>query len=164
MLTERQLFLRYLGQTSGNPLMLEIDRAEGVWLYSPSGERYLDLISGVSVSNTGHHNQQVVDAIKEQADRFLHLMVYGELVQSPQVRYAELLSSVLPAGLETIYFVNSGSEAVEGALKLAKKFTGRTRIVSFRNAYHGSTHGALSIQGAETQESFQTIVARLLYC
>lgn len=147
MLTNRQLFLLHLGQTSDEPLMLEITRAEGVYMYGASGERYLDLISGVSVSNTGHRNPRVVAAIKEQADSYLHLMVYGEIIQSPQVKYAELLTSLLPFSAGTCYFVNSGSEAIEGAMKLAKKFTGRSRIIYFESSYHGSTHGALSIQG-----------------
>lgn len=149
MLTNRQLFLQYLGQTSSSPLMLEIERAEGVFMYGPSGKKYLDLISGVSVSNTGHRHPKVVRAVKDQADAYMHLMVYGEMIQSPQVKYAEYLAGFLPESLNCVYFVNSGSEAVEGALKLAKRVTGRTRIVSFRNSYHGSTHGALSIQGSE---------------
>lgn len=149
MLTNRQLFLRHLGQTSSSPLLLEIERAEGVFMYGPSGEKYLDLISGVSVSNTGHHHPKVVSAVKSQVDNYMHLMVYGELIQSPQVKYAEYLTSFLPENLRCCYFVNSGSEAVEGALKLAKRFTGRSKIVSFRNSYHGSTHGALSVQGSE---------------
>jgi acetylornithine/succinyldiaminopimelate/putrescine aminotransferase len=129
--------------------MLEIARAEGVYMYGPSGEKYLDLISGVSVSNTGHRHPKVVNAIKEQTDAYLHLMVYGEMILSPQVKYAARLAEILPDGLNSCFFVNSGSEAVEGALKLAKKYTGKSRIISFRNAYHGSTHGALSIQGSE---------------
>jgi acetylornithine/succinyldiaminopimelate/putrescine aminotransferase len=130
-------------------MLLEIVKAEGVFMYGPDGKKYLDLISGVSVSNTGHGHPEVVQAIKDQADSYTHLMVYGELIQAPQVRYAESLVSILPSSLNSVYFVNSGSEAVEGALKLAKRFTGKSRIVSFRNAYHGSTHGALSIQGSE---------------
>jgi acetylornithine/succinyldiaminopimelate/putrescine aminotransferase len=129
--------------------MLEIERAEGVFMYGPSGEKYLDLISGVSVSNTGHHHPRVVQAVKDQVDSYMHLMVYGEIIQSPQVKYAEYLTRFLPASLNSVYFVNSGSEAVEGALKLAKRFTGRSKIISFENSYHGSTHGALSIQGSE---------------
>jgi acetylornithine/N-succinyldiaminopimelate aminotransferase len=149
MLTNRQLFLQHLAQTSSSPLMLEIERAEGVFMYGPSGEKYLDLISGVSVSNTGHRHPKVVQAVKEQVDAYMHLMVYGEIIQSPQVKYAEYLAKFLPGTLDCCYFVNSGSEAVEGALKLAKRFTGRSKIVSFRNSYHGSTHGALSVQGGE---------------
>lgn len=130
--------------------MVEIERAGGVYLYGPGGEKYLDLVSGVSVSNTGHNNRKVTDAVINQAGAYLHTMVYGEMVQSPQVKYAEKLVSVLPQPLDTVYFVNSGSEAVEGALKLARRYTGRSGIVSFNNAYHGSTYGALSVQGSDT--------------
>jgi acetylornithine/N-succinyldiaminopimelate aminotransferase len=129
--------------------MIEIKSAKGVYLYGPHGEKYLDLISGVSVSNVGHNHPGVVKAIKKQVDSYTHLMVYGELVLSPQVNYARRLAGILPSQLNTCYFVNSGSEAVEGAMKLAKRFTGRSRILSFKNSYHGSTHGALSIQGSE---------------
>lgn len=149
MFSKRELFLQFLGQTSSAPLMLEIESADGVYLYGPDGKQYIDLISGVSVSNVGHHNQKVIEAIKTQVESYTHLMVYGELILNPQISYASHLSEILPAGLDTCYFVNSGSEAVEGALKLAKRFTGRSRIISFRNSYHGSTHGALSIQGSE---------------
>lgn len=146
----RQLFLDHLGQTSAAPLMLEIEKAEGSFLYDREGKDYMDLISGVSVSNTGHRHPDVVAAVKDQADRYLHLMVYGEVIQSPQVQYATRLASLLPQSLQSVFFVNSGSEAVEGALKLARRYTGRNEIIYFRNAYHGSTTGALSIQGAET--------------
>jgi acetylornithine/N-succinyldiaminopimelate aminotransferase len=149
MLTNRQLFQLHLGQTSSSPMMLEIERAEGVYMFSPDGRKYMDLISGVSVSNTGHCHPKVVEAVRNQAGSYMHLMVYGEIIQSPQVKYAERLLGLLPEQLNTCYFVNSGSEAVEGALKLAKRFTGRSRIISFRNSYHGSTHGALSVQGSE---------------
>lgn len=149
MLTNRQLFLQHIGQTSLKPMMLEIEKAEGVFMYGCDGRKYLDLISGVSVSNTGHCHPDVVSAVREQVGTYMHLMVYGEVIQSPQVKYAAKLLSLLPGNLDNCYFVNSGSEAVEGALKLAKRYTGRSRIISFRNAYHGSTHGALSIQGSE---------------
>ncbi len=149
MLTNRQLFLKHLGHTSDAPMMLEIVRAEGIYMYGPDGQKYIDLISGVSVSNTGHRHPKVVEAVKNQVDQYMHLMVYGEFIQSPQVRYAERLAEILPPVLNSCYFVNSGSEAVEGALKLAKRYTGKSRIISFTNAYHGSTHGALSIQGSE---------------
>ena len=139
--------------------MVEIVRAEGVYMFGPSGEKYLDLISGVSVSNTGHRHPKVIKAIKEQIDSYLHLMVYGEMIQSSQVRYAERLASLMPQGMDSCYFVNSGSEAVEGALKLAKRYTGRSRIISFINSYHGSTHGALSIQGSELyKNSFRPLL------
>ena len=149
MSSSRQLFLRHLGQTSPEPLMVEIVKAEGVYLYGVSGERYIDLISGVSVSNTGHANKQVIDAVQKQASDYMHLMVYGEFIQSPQVDYATELTSLLPGQLDSVYFVNSGSEAVEGALKLARRHTGRAGIVTFENAYHGSTFGALSVQGSD---------------
>lgn len=149
MLTNRQLFLQHLGQTSVAPMMLEINRAEGVYMYGPDGKMYIDLISGVSVSNTGHCHPKVVEAVKAQMDLYMHLMVYGEFIQNPQVQYAERLTGILPSALNSCYFVNSGSEAVEGAMKLAKRYTGRSRIVYFKNSYHGSTHGALSVQGSE---------------
>src|SRR5665811_1540567 len=149
MLTNRQMFLQHLGQTSSAPMMLEIVRAEGVYMYGPDGQKYIDLISGVSVSNTGHCHPRVVEAVKKQVELYMHLMVYGEIIQNPQVKYAERLTGLLPSVLDSCYFVNSGSEAVEGALKLAKRYTGKSRIVSFKNSYHGSTHGPLSIQGSE---------------
>jgi len=131
------------------PMMLEIVRAEGIYMFGPDGKKYIDLISGVSVSNTGHCHPKVVEAVKKQVDLYMHLMVYGEIIQNPQVKYAERLAGLLPPVLNSCYFVNSGSEAVEGALKLAKRYTGKSRIISFKNSYHGSTHGALSIQGSE---------------
>jgi 4-aminobutyrate aminotransferase-like enzyme len=134
MLTNRQLFLRHLGQTSHDPMLLEIIKAEGVYLYGADGRKYIDLISGVSVSNTGHRHPKVVEAVKAQVDSYMHLMVYGEIIQSPQVKYAAKIASLLPVELDSCYFVNSGSEAVEGAMKLAKRYTGRRRIISFRNA------------------------------
>ena len=144
-----RLFLRHVAQTSPNPLGLEIVRAEGLYLYDRSGKAYLDLIGGISVCNTGHRHPRVVEAVKTQADRYLHLLVYGELVQSPQVEYATLLASHLPPELDSVYFTNSGAEATEGAMKLAKRVTGRPEIVAFRQSYHGSTQGALSIMGDE---------------
>lgn len=149
MPSQRQLFLDHIGQTSPAPLMLEIERAEGSFLYDSQGRDYLDLISGVSVSNTGHRHPAVMAALNEQAGKYMHLMVYGEVIQSPQVRYAERLTTLLPATLESVFFVNSGSEAIEGAIKLARRYTGRNEIIYFRNAYHGSTTGALSVQGSE---------------
>lgn len=145
----RQLFLRHVAQTSPNPLGIEIARAEGIYLYDPSGKEYIDLIGGISVCNTGHRHPRVVEAIKEQADRYLHVLVYGELVQSPQVQYATLLAENLPPSLNSVYFTNSGAEAVEGAMKLAKRVTGRTEVVAFKWSYHGSTQGALSLIGDE---------------
>ncbi|MDP1746246.1 MAG: aspartate aminotransferase family protein [Bacteroidota bacterium] len=149
MLTQRQLFFNHLAQTSETPLALEIEKAEGIYLIDVSGKRYMDLISGISVSNVGHRHPKVLAAIHHQLEKYMHLMVYGEFIQSPQVQLAKLLSDHLPENLRSSYFVNSGSEAIEGAMKLAKRFTGRTEIISFKNAYHGSTHGSLSIMGNE---------------
>ncbi len=149
MLSIRQLFLKHVAQTSESPLSLEIERAEGVCLFGSDGKRYFDLISGVSVSNVGHCHPRVVEAINIQTSKYMHLMVYGEYIQYPQVRFAQRLTSILPETLDNVYFVNSGSEAVEGALKLAKRYTGRSEIISYVNAYHGSTHGALSVMGNE---------------
>lgn len=149
MSTLRQLFLKHIAQTSESPLALEIEKAEGIYMYDKSGKSYIDLISGVSVSNIGHRHPKVIEAVKNQLDKYMHLMVYGEYIQSPQVKLAEKIISILPSVYESIYFVNSGSEAIEGAMKLAKRYTGRTEIIAFNNAYHGSTHGALSLLGNE---------------
>lgn len=149
MLTQRQLFLNHVAQTSETPLALEIEKAEGVYLIDHSGKKYIDLISGISVSNVGHRHPKVVQAIHQQLDKYMHLMVYGEYIQAPQVKLANLLAGVFPGNLSSVYFVNSGAEAIEGAMKLAKRVTGRTEIISFKNAYHGSTHGSLSIMGSE---------------
>lgn len=149
MPSQRELFLKHLAQTSEFPLGLEIERAEGLYMYDHHGNTYLDLISGIGVSNLGHRHPKVTAAIHDQVDKYLHLMVYGEFVQSPQVQLAQRLSETLPDGLDSVYFVNSGSEAVEGALKLAKRFTGRTEIISCIDSYHGASHGALSVTGNE---------------
>jgi acetylornithine/succinyldiaminopimelate/putrescine aminotransferase len=138
---------------------IEVVSAKGVFMYGPEGQEYIDLISGVSVSNTGHCHPKVVEAVQKQAETYMHLMVYGEIIQNPQVKYAERLAGILPSSLSSCYFVNSGSEAVEGALKLAKRYTGRSRIISFNNSYHGSTHGPLSIQGSEKfRNSFRPLL------
>ncbi|HLN19853.1 MAG TPA: aspartate aminotransferase family protein [Bacteroidales bacterium] len=164
MPTPKQLFLAHLGQTSPFPMLIEISSAKGSIMYGPDGKEYIDLISGVSVSNTGHGNPRVVEAVKKQADSYMHLMVYGEFIQTPQVEYARLLTSLLPGSLGKCYFVNSGSEAVEGALKLAKRYTNRSRIISFKNSYHGSTHGALSIQGSEKyRNSFRPLLPDIFH-
>lgn len=149
MLSQRQLFFEYMGLPSLQPLGIEIASARGIFLYSPEGKDYIDLVSGVTVSNLGHQHPDIIKAIKDQAEKHLHVMVYGDLIQSPQVKLAEKLTSLLPANLQSVYFVTSGSEAIDGALKLAKRFTGRTGIISFNNSYHGGTHGALSICGNE---------------
>ena len=146
----KESFLKYLGQTSPYPIGLEIDHAEGCFVFDPEGNKYYDLISGFSVSNTGHSNPEIIEAIKCQAEKYLHTMVYGEYIQAPQVEYAKALIDSLPQGsFEQVFFTNSGAEAVEGALKLAKRHTGRHELICFRNAYHGSTHGALSVMGSE---------------
>ncbi len=159
MPSNKQLFLQHLGQTSPAPLGIEIESAKGVFMYDKKGKEYIDLVSGVSVSNLGHHHPQIIAAIKEQVDKYMHLMVYGEIVQAPQVQFAKLLIEQLPDSLNNVYLVNSGSEAIEGAMKLAKRLTGRSEIISCKNAYHGGTHGALSIMGSET---FKTAFRPLL--
>ena len=151
----RKQFLAHVAQTSPSPMLVEVARAEGSFFYTPGGKRYYDLVAGVSVSNVGHANPAVVRAVQEQAARYMHVMVYGELVETPQVEYAAKIVSLLPAPLESVYFVNSGAEAVEGALKLAKRYTGRTEMISMRRAYHGSTHGAMSMMGAPEGEEWK---------
>lgn len=149
----KDLFLRHNAQTTDFSLALEINRAEGSYLYRPDGSRILDFISGIGVSNLGHGRPEVVAAVQEQAARYMHLMVYGELIQQPQVAYAQSLIAAFNNHLDSVYFTNSGAEAVEGALKLAKRATQRTEIVSFENSYHGSTAGALSAMGSEEYKS-----------
>ncbi len=147
------VFLHRLAQTSPAPFGIAIERAEGSWLFSPDGTRYLDLISGIAVSNIGHRHPKVVKAIKDQVDKHLHVMAYGEYIQAPSNRLAEKLASLLPPSLNCSYFVNSGTEANEAALKLAKRLTGRTKMVSCRKSYHGSTHGSLSVSGNEVKKN-----------
>ena len=149
MLTNRQLFLQHVALPSQYPMELEIEKAEGIYMFSPEGKKYIDLVSGVGVNNLGHSHPAIVRAVKEQVEKYMHLMVYGEFIENPQVKLARLLSEVLPPNLNSTYFVNSGSEAIDGALKLAKRYTGRTELVGFKNAYHGSTHGAFSMLGNE---------------
>lgn len=149
LMNQRELFLQHVAQTSLTPLALEIVKAEGCYMWDKNGNEYLDLISGISVCNVGHRNPQVISAIKDQLDKYMHIMVYGELVESPQVLYAEKIASILPDSLNCIYFTNSGAEATEGAMKLAKRLTVRPNIVAFNDSYHGSTQGALSVMGSE---------------
>lgn len=158
----RKQFLAHVGQTSPSPMLVEVARAEGSFFYTPEGKRYYDLVAGVSVSNVGHYNPAVVKAVQEQAARYMHVMVYGELVETPQVEYAAKVASLLSGGLSSLYFVNSGAEAVEGALKLAKRYTGRTELVSMRRAYHGSTHGSMSMMGAPEGEEWKGAFRPLL--
>jgi acetylornithine/N-succinyldiaminopimelate aminotransferase len=149
MLTNRQIFLQHVAQTSTAPLLIEIERASGIYMYGTHGQIYMDLISGISVSNVGHSHPQVVRAVQEQAAKYMHLMVYGEFVEAPQTSLARALCEILPPSLNSVYYTNSGAEATEGAMKLAKRVTGRTQFIHFRNSYHGSTQGALSIMGDE---------------
>lgn len=149
MISNRALFLKNLAQTTDFPLMIEIEKAEGIYMYGQNGQKYIDLIAGIGVSNVGHRHPKVIEAAKDQLDKYLHLMVYGEYVQTPQVKLAEALVKTLPEPLDSVYLVNSGSEATEGAIKLAKRYTGKPHIVSCHNAYHGSSQGALSAGGNE---------------
>ncbi|MHA7131361.1 aspartate aminotransferase family protein [Algoriphagus namhaensis] len=148
-MNSRQLFLQNLAQTTDFPLLIEIEKAEGIYMYGPDGKRYMDLISGIGVSNIGHRHPKVIEATKDQLDKYMHLMVYGEYVQTPQSQLAKALCDTLPEPLDNVYLVNSGSEAIEGALKLAKRYTGKPKIMSCINAYHGSSQGALSVGGNE---------------
>lgn len=145
--SERVAFERHIAQTSDFPMGLEISHAEGCHIYTRDGGAYTDFISGIAVSSLGHRHTAVIDAIREQLDRHLHVMVYGEFIQRPQSRFASLLCEQLPPQLDRVYLVNSGTEANEGALKLAKKYTGRHQFTAFRNSYHGDTHGSLSVTG-----------------
>lgn len=148
-MNQRELFLKHVAQTSPSPLAFEISKAEGCSLYDVNGKEYIDLIGGISVANIGHRHPKVIEAIKKQLDAYMHVMVYGEFIESPQVQFAKLLTDHLPSSLNSVYFTNSGAEAIEGAMKLAKRFTNRTQIIAFKNSYHGSTQGALSIMGDE---------------
>ena len=151
-MTSRDVFLKYLAQTSTYPLLIEVEKADGIYIYSPDGKKYIDLISGIAVTNAGHRHPKVIKAIKDQVDRYLHVMAYGDFIQEPVNRFAVNITSHLPDKLNSVYFVNSGTEANEGAVKLAKRHTGRTEIVSFYNSYHGNTHGSLSFTGNEEKK------------
>ncbi|MBO9674015.1 MAG: aspartate aminotransferase family protein [Sphingobacteriaceae bacterium] len=153
MLTQRQLFLQHNAQTSPEPLMLEFVKAKGVYIYDAAGKKHLDLIAGIGVSNVGHCHPAVVYAIQKQSETYMHLMVYGEYVQSPQVNFAKALADILPPNLSCTYFLNSGTEAVEGAMKLAKRYTGRKGFIACKNAYHGSTQGAESLMESDFYSS-----------
>ena len=142
--------------------MIPVERAEGSFFYTPEGKAYYDLVAGVSVSNVGHANPKVVEAVKRQAERYMHIMVYGEMIERPQVEYAAEITALMPEPLESVYFVNSGAEAVEGALKLAKRYTGRAEMISMRRAYHGSTHGAMSMMGEPEGEEWKNAFRPLL--
>ncbi len=158
----RKQFLEHVGQTSPSPMLIEVARAEGSFFYTPEGKRYFDLVAGVSVSNVGHANPEVIRAVQEQTADYMHIMVYGEMVERPQVEYARRIAELLPGDLDCVYFVNSGAEAVEVALKLAKRYTGRTELISMRRAYHGSTHGAMSMMGTPEGEEWKAEFRPLL--
>lgn len=163
-MNERELFLKHIAQTSPSPLAFEIKKAEGCLLYDISGKEYVDLIGGISVANLGHRHPKVVEAIKKQLDAYMHVMVYGEFIESPQVQYAKLLTDNLPSSLDSVYFTNSGAEAIEGSMKLAKRVTNRTQIIAFRNSYHGSTQGALSLIGDEYwRNAFRPLLPDVLH-
>lgn len=152
-------FLNILGQTNQSPFLLNIASAKGIYLYDTNGKAYMDMIAGVAVNNIGHGNKKVLDAIKQQVDKHLHVMVYGEFIQESTLKFAEKLTSKLPSNLNCVYTVNSGTEANEAALKLAKRVTGRTEIVAFRGSYHGSTHGSMSVSGNEIKkEAFRPLL------
>ncbi len=157
-------FAHHLAWTSDNPLGFEIERAEGPFLFLSKGGRLIDFISGIAVSSLGHRHPVVLQAIRDQLDRYLHIMVYGEFIQSPQVKFAKILSSVLPALLDCVYFTMSGTEANEGALKLAKKYTGRQRMIAFEQSYHGDTHGSLSVTGRDIyQDPFRPLLPEVTF-
>jgi acetylornithine/N-succinyldiaminopimelate aminotransferase len=151
-MSERDFFLSHLGQTTPFPFLVEVERAEGIYIYDKQGKAYMDMISGVAVNNIGHRHPNVVSALKNQIDKYLHVMVYGEFVQDPQQLLVKELLEVLPDSLNGVYVVNSGTEAIEAALKLAKRVTGRTELISFRGSYHGSTHGSMSVSGNEVKK------------
>ncbi len=151
-MSQRDFFLSHLGQTTPYPFLVEVERAEGIYIYDKQGKSYMDMISGVAVNNIGHRHPKVVSALKNQIDRYLHVMVYGEFIQDSQQLLVKELLEVLPESLDGVYVVNSGTEAIEAALKLAKRVTGRMELISFRGSYHGSTHGSMSVSGNEVKK------------
>lgn len=146
-------FLQLQAQTNQNPYLIDIDRAEGIYIWDKAGKKYMDMIAGVAVNNIGHRHPQVLSAIQKQLDKHLHVMVYGEYIQDAQLNLAVNLASILPKNLQCSYLVNSGTEANEGAIKLAKRYTGRQEIIACNSSYHGSTHGSLSITGNDIKKS-----------
>lgn len=162
MISNRELFLKNTAQTSGSPRLIEVVKAEGIYLYGPSGQKYIDLVSGFNVSNIGHRHPKVIEAIQAQLDKYLHVTVYGEFVQAPQVQFATQLLTHLPSSFSSVYLTNSGAESVEGAMKLAKKYTGRRQIIAAKKAYHGSTQGALSLIGnPEYHEAYAPLLPQI---
>ena len=163
-MNQREIFLRHLAQTSATPIALEIVKAEGCTLFGADGKEYIDLIGGVSVANIGHRHPKVIEAIQKQLEAYLHIMVYGEFIETPQVQYAKLLTDHLPASLNSVYFTNSGTEATEGAMKLAKRVTGGIQMIGFNRSYHGSTQGALSVMGDEYwRNAFRPLLPDVLH-
>lgn len=164
VISNRELFFKHIAQTSDAPIGLEIVKTEGVYQYDANGKKYTDLISGFSVANIGHSNPKVIEAVQQQAAKYMHLIVYGEYIESPQTAYANLLTQHLPGSLNCVYFTNSGTEATEGAMKLAKRATGRTNIIAFNKSYHGSTQGALSLMGDEYyRNAFRPLLPGILH-
>ena len=151
-MSREQDFIHQQGQTNQSPYLIDVDRAEGIYIYDKTGKGYMDMIAGVAVNNIGHNHPKVVKALKNQIDRHLHVMVYGEFIQDAQLAFAKNLASLLPEQLNCVYTVNSGTEANEASLKLAKRVTGRTELISFRGSYHGSTHGSMSVSGNEVKK------------
>ena len=163
-ITNRQLFFQHLAQTSDKPIGIEVASAKGVYIYDVEGKAFIDMIAGFSVCNIGHSHPAVIKAIQEQVEKYMHVIVYGEFVQAPQVQYANAITQLLPENLQSVYFTNSGAEATEGAMKLAKRVTGRTKIVAFEGAYHGSTQGALSVMGDEYfRNAFRPLLPDVLH-
>lgn len=162
MISNRELFLKNTAQTSESPRLIEIEKAEASYLYGPQGQKYLDLVSGFNVSNIGHRHPKVIAAIQEQLEKYLHVTVYGEFIQAPQVQFATKLLENLPSSFGSVYLTNSGAEAVEGSMKIAKRYTGRRQIIAAKNAYHGSTQGALSlIGGTQYQEAYAPLLPEI---
>lgn len=153
MTTREEQFLKLQGQTNESPYLIDVDKAEGIYIWDKSGKRYMDMIAGVAVTNVGHRHPKVLEAIQSQLDKHLHVMVYGEYIQDSQLALANNLKSILPDKLNCSYVVNSGTEANEAAIKLAKRYTGRSEVISCQQSYHGSTHGSLSVTGNETKKA-----------
>ena len=145
-------FIQHTAQTNQHPYLIDVERAEGLYIYDKSGKAYMDMIAGVAVNNIGHNHPKIIRALKTQIDKHSHVMVYGEFIQDEPLKFTEKLVSLLPKNLNCVYSVNSGTEAIEAALKLGKRVTGRTELVSFRGSYHGSTHGAMSVSGNEAKK------------
>ena len=161
---DKDLFLKIQGQTNPYPYLIDVESAKGIYIYDKSGKSYMDMISGVAVSNVGHSHPKIIEAIKNQIDKHMHVMVYGEFIQESTLAFSKKLISLLPPNLNCVYPVNSGTEANEAAIKLVKRVTGRTEIISFRGSYHGSTHGSLSISGNEIKkQAFRPLLPEIRF-